>query len=137
MRRRAIVGLLLAIGCGSRAPGYGEELRRIRSPGGEWDAVVATVAGGKHAGRTAVVVVPAGEPIREEYPAFVADCLSGLTLEWLDARSLIIGADKARIREYDDLVWHDADGRSRTVGVGLRSKSERLLGGCATTGDGS
>jgi hypothetical protein len=132
MRRRAIAALLLTVGCGSCAPGYGEELWRITSPGGEWDAVVATVARGEHAGRTAVVVVPAREPIRREHPAFVADCLSGLTLEWLDARSLVIGVDKARIWEYDDLVWqYDADGKSRTVGVALRSKSERLLGECA------
>lgn len=131
MSGRASLALLLLAGCGLGAPEYAGEAHRIRSPAGDWDAVVTTIETGKHEGRNAVLVVPAGEPIRGRYATFVADCLDGLSIGWRDAATVVIAVEKARIWDYEDQEWHyDADGDSRTIGVELWSKGERLLGGC-------
>ena len=78
-----------------------------------------------------MLVVPAGQDIRGRYATFVADCLDGLSIGWRGTGSVVIAVEKARIWEYKDVVWHyTPDGDTRTVGVELWSRSDRLLGGC-------
>lgn len=128
----AVVLLVVAggfLGCGGEEPVY-QEVERIRSPDGRWDAVVAFPAWEEYRGRTSLVVTRADSTTTGRYPQFVADCLRGFNVRWHSMQTVSIEVEKARIWKYDDETWFFDSYGSEMVMVWLEPQAEKLLGGC-------
>jgi len=95
--------------CGD--PCTNRERQRVRSPGGEWEAVVFVRDCGPKSGTSVQLgIVPRGQPVVGQGNAFAAERDPQLAVRWTGAATL-----RVRYRQAGEVSWREQVGDVRVV----------------------